>query len=82
MAERYDVAKHGSRQWQDFNPLLRPSWPTKRGYYDVIVSRRNHWWVERCYFWTGDIWTTARNSPTSTVIKYDPATRSEERASR
>lgn len=79
MAERYDVGKHGAAKWEDYNPLLRPSWP-KRGFYTVLVSRRNHWWVERDYFWTGDAWVTAKNSPTNTVIKYDPNSYKEVRS--
>ena len=80
MSEQYDASKHGGQQWEDFSPLLRPSWPTKHGYYDVIVSRRNHWWFEKGYYWTGSSWVTAHNNPCTNVIKYAPDTWKEDKA--
>ena len=64
--ERYDDQIHGS------DLVWLTGKPEKYGYYTVIVSVRNHWWVRKGYLWNGSSWVTPGHSITTAVIRFLP----------
>ena len=67
----YSDSRHGSTKWVEYFETLLPSHP-RIGLYTVIVSRKNHWYVEENFFYDGSAWFTAKYTPTRCVVKYDP----------
>ena len=68
---RYDNNAHDNLAWAEYSPGDK----LERGYYTVVCSIRNHWWIYHGYFFNGTQWVASRNSLTKSVIKYLPDSR-------